>query len=319
MEKGVRSREMVRSALSRTALLFFVLAFLLLSPFSLLLTPAHAYTSPGSPRGFVSDFAEIIPSAEEAAISAKLQSLEQVTGAQVAVVTIKSLDGETIETYAVRLFEEWGIGQAKDDNGLLLLVAPDEREVRVEVGYGLEGTVTDLQSGNIIRSVILPAFREENYAAGIDGAVDALSAIITNSPEAAQYSMPDSSSSSIGSIFDGVDPFVFVFFGIFLLNIFARILGKSKSWWLGGVIGAAIGVVIGFIIGSMIGGIISSVVLAILGLIFDYIVSKRPPGSKGGHGGFWPIFFGGSGGHGSSGFGGFGGGMSGGGGASGRW
>lgn len=279
---------------------------------------AVAYVNPGKPTGFVNDFANIINVEDKQKIEAILKTLEDTTSAQVSVVTIKSLEGDTVENFAVKLFEEWGIGQKGKDNGLLLLVAPNEREVRIEVGYGLEGDITDLQSGIIIRDILIPAFKENNYSLGIVNAVDILSGIISKSPDALAY-IEDHNS---GTNTKGSDTNLFglFFFGIIVLNFLARILGKTKSWWLGGVIGAVIGTIIGLIWGFISIGIISIIVLTILGLIFDYIISKNPPGSDGHRGGLWFLGSGGGrGGFGSGGFGGFGGGMSGGGGASGRW
>lgn len=278
-----------------------------------------AYVSPGKPTGFVNDFAGALNTQEKQLVEEKLTALNKNTGFQVSVVTVASLGGDSIENYAVKLFEEWGIGDKDLDNGVLILVAINDREVRIETGYGAGGAVTDIQSGNIIRTVIAPAFKEGKYGEGISGAVSALSAIISKSPEAAQYSVDGPKNSS--SWVDGVDPFALFFIVIFILNALARLLGKTKSWWLGGVLGAIIGAVVGLIWGFLYAGIGSIVILTILGLVFDFIVSKKPPSSGGGHGGFWPMFFGGGGrgGSGGGGFGGFGGGMSGGGGASGRW
>ena len=293
--------------------------FLAISAFLLIPVALFAYTSPGKPTGFVNDFARILTTEDAQNISAKLQALNRETGFEVAVVTISTLNGDTVENYANKLFQEWGIGGAEKDTGLLLLVAIEDREVRIETGYGAEGAVTDIQSGNIIRDVMTPAFREGNYGTGISGAVDALGLIITNSPEAAQYSVDSGDADSASK--NNINPFALFFVVIFVLNGLARLLGKTKSWWLGGVIGGVIGAVIGLIWGFLYFGIGSIVILTVLGLLFDFIVSKRPPGSGGHGGGFWPIFFGGGHGGGSSGggFGGFGGGMSGGGGASGRW
>lgn len=280
----------------------------------LLLLPivAFAYSSPGKPAGYVNDFANIIDAGTKSSIEGKLQTLDRVSGIQVSVVTVKSLGGDTIENYAVQLFQEWGIGRAKRDTGVLLLVAPNEREVKIEVGYGLEGDLTDIQSGIIIRNIIIPAFKESNYSKGISDATDAIIAIVTKSPEAANY---QNSQSSGGSSDTNYAPFIFVIF--IVLNFLSIVLGKSKSWWLGGVIGALIGLVIALIWGFLFVGLTWIAILTIAGLIFDFIVSKHPP--SGGRG----MWFGGMGGRGSGGFGGgfggFGGGMSGGGGASGRW
>ncbi len=282
---------------------------------------AFAYTDPGKPNGYMNDFAHVLSADQDHALDLRLAALEQSTGDEVVVVTVPSLGGDTVENYAVQLFQQWGIGKKGKDNGLLILVAPNEHEARIEVGYGLEGTVTDIQSGAIIRNVMIPAFKQNEYNAGITGAVDAVSAIITGSPDAAQYSKPDTAQtdSSGGSSFAGI-----FFFAVIALNVLSGILGRTRSWWLGGVLGAIAGIVIGLIWGIVI-GIIAGVILTILGLIFDFIVSRRPPG--GGRGGFgggfpiWPFLIGGRGGSGGGGggFGGFGGGSSGGGGASGRW
>ncbi|OHA16615.1 MAG: hypothetical protein A3C79_01680 [Candidatus Taylorbacteria bacterium RIFCSPHIGHO2_02_FULL_45_28] len=292
----------------------FVFTFCLLS-----LSSVFAYTSPGRPTGFVNDFAGILSLQERQDIETKLLNLKKETRVEISAVIIQSLGDETIESYATKLFAEWGVGDRAKDRGLLILVAIDDRQMRLEVGYGLEGPVTDIQSSNIIRTVMTPAFREGKYALGISGTVDALGAIIKNSPEAAQYSVADLSIRNPANSNTDVDFAALFFFVIIILNMFARIFGKTKSWWLGGVVGAIIGAVVGLIWGFVFIGIGAIVILTILGLIFDFIVSKRPSDGKD-HGGFWPIFFGG--GHGGSGggsFGGFGGGMSGGGGASGRW
>jgi uncharacterized protein len=277
-----------------------------------------AFVSPGKPTGFVSDFAGVLNAADKQSIEAKALALQRETGFQVAVATVPSLGDDTIEEYAVKLFEAWGIGNAKTDTGLLLLVAPNEHKVKIETGYGAEGAVTDIQAAHIIDEILLPAFKQGNYGAGISGAMDAFGAIITNSPEAAQYSAayPSGSSNTAGFKFDIRWGFVLI---IILINVFAKILGGTKSWWLGGVLGAIAGAIIGFIWGFLYIGIIAIVLLTIVGLLFDFIVSMHPPGSSG-RGGFWPIIFGGgSGGSSSGGFGGFGGGSSGGGGASGSW
>ncbi len=275
-----------------------------------------AYTSPGKPQGFVSDFARILSAVDIQTMNSQLQALQNSSSAQVAVVTIQALGNETIETYATKLFQEWGIGQKGKDNGLLILVAPNDRAARIEVGYGLEGAVTDIQAGNIVNKTMIPAFKAGDYGVGIKSAVAGVSLLIQGSPEAERYYSTQTQSNTSGS---HVNLSVVFFFIIIAANALARILGSTKSWWLGGVLGAGVGIVIGLIFGFVFIGFGAIVILTIIGLIFDYIVSKHPPGPGSG-GGFWPIFFGGGrGGSGGSGFGGFGGGSSGGGGASGKW
>lgn len=270
-----------------------------------------AYVSPGKPTGFVNDFAGVMSAQERQDVQAKLGALERETGFEMAVVTVKSLGGDTVENYAVRLFEEWGIGNEQKDNGLLLLVAVDDHKLKIETGYGTSVVITDLQAGNIIRTVITPAFKQGNYGAGIAGGVDALISVVTHSPDAAEFSSQPKTHSL------PIDPQIIFAVFIIFSGVILRVLARTKSWWLGGVIGAGIGGLIGYFVGSTLGTIVSAIMFGFVGLMIDFVVSRHPPGS--GRGGmFWGGFGGGSSG-GGGGFGGFGGGSSGGGGASGSW
>jgi uncharacterized protein len=132
---------------------------------------AGAQTSFPKPAGRVTDLAELIDPSTEALIDQQLADLERRTSSEVAVATVRSLDGIPIEEYANRLFKEWGIGQAKQDNGVLVLVAPTEREMRIEVGYGLEGVLPDGLAGQIIRDEFTPRFRNDDYSGGIRAGV----------------------------------------------------------------------------------------------------------------------------------------------------
>ncbi|MEK7089269.1 MAG: TPM domain-containing protein, partial [Patescibacteria group bacterium] len=148
----------------RVALLFFIVVATM--PFI-----ARAYTSPGNPKGFVNDFAGVLQLQEKAQLEQKISAFVAGSTNEIAVVTIPSLEGDTIENYAERLFEEWKIGNAKKDNGVLLLISPNDRQLRIEVGYGLEGALTDAQSYWIIQRQITPQFKAGNYYAGIDAGV----------------------------------------------------------------------------------------------------------------------------------------------------
>jgi uncharacterized protein len=139
----------------------------LASVLSLLITVVSGQGTLPKPAGRVTDLANIIDAATEADLDRRLDQLEQKTSSEIAVVTVTSLDGVPIEDYAVRLFKEWGIGQARSDNGVLVLVAPTEREMRIEVGYGLEGILPDGLAGQIIRENFTPRFRENDYNGGI--------------------------------------------------------------------------------------------------------------------------------------------------------
>lgn len=273
--------------------------------------PVNAYYNPGTPRGFVNDYADMIPVSDEQALESKLVNFEKESSNEISVVTIPDLDGDTIENFAVELFQDWGIGKKGKDNGVLVLVARDDRKMRIEVGYGLEGALTDAQSYWIIDDVMKPAFQAEDYYLGIDEAVDKIIAATEG-----EY-IPESTSSDNG---EAPTWFVFVYLIIFAWLWLASVLGRSKSWWLGGVIGGIVGIVLGLLVESKSLGIISALVLIPIGLLFDYIVSKSYHKHKSvGDSIPWWIGGGRGGGSSSSGFGGFGGGSSGGGGASGGW
>lgn len=124
--------------------------------------------------GRVVDNAKILSSADAARISALLEAHERSTGQQFAVLTVPSLEGTAIEQFSIRVVDAWKLGKKGKDDGLLLLVAPNDRKVRIETGYGLEGSVTDAQASRIIRDVITPEFRSGNYARGIDNGLRAL-------------------------------------------------------------------------------------------------------------------------------------------------
>lgn len=281
--------------------------FSLLVPFFVL-----AYVNPGTPRGFVSDFAEMLPDAEERLLEEKLAQFERDTSSEIAIVTIASLQGEGIENFAIELFEDWQIGKADKDNGILVLVARDDRAVRIEVGYGLEGTLTDGQSGWIIDAEIIPRFREEMYLEGLDGAAERIMAAIRG-----EY-VPSAETLSRGTLAEASSYLAIPIF--FALSILLHVFGRTKSWWLGGVLGGLTGVLIGVVGGSFELGLGGVILFIPIGLLIDFWAS-RAYHYRELHGAFpwWWTFHGRTGGGDHDGFGGFGGGMSGGGGASRRW
>jgi len=136
--------------------------------------------------GRVVDAAGILDPATRARIDAKLAAQEAKATDQVVVATIPSLEGRSIEDYANRLFRTWQIGQARKNNGVLLLVAPAERKVRIETGYGLEGILTDAVAGTIIRNAVIPAFRSGDMAGGIEKGTDAVIEILNLDPDEAR-------------------------------------------------------------------------------------------------------------------------------------
>jgi len=133
-----------------------------------------------SPSGLVNDYAGALSPSAEAQINALLEELRAKTGAEIAIVTVNTTSPLTIEQFAVELFEKWGIGQKGKDNGVLVLLAVKDRNVRIEVGYGLEGAITDAKSKIIINELMLPAFRQGNYDLGVAQGVVMLAKIVSS-------------------------------------------------------------------------------------------------------------------------------------------
>lgn len=146
----------------------------------LLLLPALCAAAPELPAltGRVVDNADMLSAAAEQALTQQLAAHEQTTGNQIVVVTLPDLQGYTVEDFGYQLGRHWGIGRKENDNGALLLVAAAERKVRIEVGYGLEGALTDALASSIIHSVILPQFRLGDFEGGITRGVDAVLAAV---------------------------------------------------------------------------------------------------------------------------------------------
>jgi uncharacterized protein len=136
------------------------------------------------PDGYVNDSASVLAQADEAYLEDFLRTLERDTSAEVVVATVESLEGLMIEEYASRLFAEWGIGKKQEDNGVLLLVAPRDKAVRIEVGYGLEAILPDGLAGEIIRTEIIPEFSAGNFPRGIGRGLNRISQVVRRDPAA---------------------------------------------------------------------------------------------------------------------------------------
>ncbi|MDC7221101.1 MAG: TPM domain-containing protein [Spirochaetales bacterium] len=182
--------------------------------------------------GPVVDKAGILSSREEQELESILMAFQNQTSAQMAVLTIANLQGESLEGYSMEVAEEWQLGQADRDNGILLLVAVGDRKVRLEVGYGVEGSLTDMKSGFIIREVILPEFKQGDYYEGIKDGVLAATGIVAgstdiSSEELAQYNLNQNTSSSRSSSGGSSLGFFFFIFIIFLSNMGRRGRGRG--------------------------------------------------------------------------------------------
>ena len=128
--------------------------------------------------GRVVDLADLLPPQAEASIDVKLQALEKETGAQLVVLTVPTLEGDPLEDFAIRVAQTWRLGREGVDDGALLLVAREERGLRMEVGYGLEPKLTDITSRRILDEIVVPRFRDGDFAGGIEAGVDAVATVI---------------------------------------------------------------------------------------------------------------------------------------------
>lgn len=153
--------------------LFIGAIFIVLSFVSVQLNAQNVLPKPNPPR-LVTDQAGVLSPEQLAALEAKLVAIDDSSSNQIAVVILSSLDGQPKEEYATKLFREWGIGNKKTNNGVLLLVAIQDRQIRIEVGYGLEGAIPDVTALSIIDNDIKPAFKAGAYYEGLDKATDDL-------------------------------------------------------------------------------------------------------------------------------------------------
>lgn len=168
-------------------------------------------------NGPVNDNASLINSSDEAKLSEYLNRINDKTGIQLAVLTIDSLEGNSIEAYSMAVCEAWQLGQKGEDNGVLLLVAFEDHEFRIEVGYGLEGTLTDMASGIILRNVITPYFKEGRYSTGILAGMQAIGIAVAPTEAGLMEGVPQTTVSSSSSS-DGDESFAgFIFVLVFFM------------------------------------------------------------------------------------------------------
>ena len=260
---------------------------------------------------YVNDYAEVIDPSHQSNLEALCKSLEKKTGVEMSIVTIKTTAPLDVNTYAVKLFEKWKIGKKGKDNGLLILTAVDDRRTKIEVGYGLEGVITDGYCGRVLDEQVIPSFKSGNYGKGLyDGSLVISEKIIN------EYSVTKAAptkASAVKPVQKKKDYFLLIMFLTVIIIVALSLLMKSTII-LKSIVGMIIGAVLGFIFASAVGAIFG----AIIGLAYGSgkVNSGNFPGGFGTFigGGFGGGSFGGGGG-----FGGFGGGGSGGGGAGRSW
>lgn len=203
-----------------------------------------------SPRGYVNDFAGVISSTEAARISEIGTVVEKETGAEIAVITVDTIEPYgSVEEYAVELAENWGIGQEGEDNGILLLLSMKERQVRFEVGYGLEGAIPDGLAGEILDTSVLPDLKRGKYGSGLRKGIEAAAGIIGEEydvdlgnlqlEEASRYSSSGGGGSG-GSMLRVLLPLIFflVFGGGRFFLPFLFLSGATRRGTFGGGFGA---------------------------------------------------------------------------------
>jgi uncharacterized protein len=178
--------------------------------------------------GRVVDQAGVMTAASKSDIEAKSKTLEDKSGIQLVVATVKSLQGNDIETYANQLFRFWKLGEAKKNNGVLLLVAPAEHKVRIEVGYGLEGTLTDALSAVIISSTIVPRFKSNDYSGGIERGVDGIISVLSGDSADWQRKV-NVRADDASADFDKLFPILFFAIMIFIIWYLIRHAGGPPS------------------------------------------------------------------------------------------
>jgi uncharacterized protein len=269
--------------------------------------------------GRVVDQTGTLSAGDIAALTQTLRGLELRKGSQIAVLIVPTTEPETIEQYTIRVAEAWKIGRKKVDDGALLVVAKNDRKLRIEVGYGLEGALNDVTSKRIIDEIITPKFKSGDFAGGISAGVERIIGVIDGEPLPAPPPRPQrqGDNSDLTQFLNPFNPFtiiiVLVLGGVFR-SVFGRLFGSIAT-------GGLIGIVAWFIFGSLILSGIAGVIASIFTMFSDSITAATPRGRGGWSGGSSGSSWGGSSGGSSSDSGGFsgGGGNFGGGGASGSW
>jgi len=263
--------------------------------------------------GRVVDLTSTLTGSERAALEQKLAALEQRKGSQVAVLMVKSTQPEAIEEFSLRVAEAWQIGRGKTDDGVVVVVAKDDRRMRIEVGYGLEGAVPDALAKRIIAEQMTPHFRDGDYAGGLNAGIDALAKLIDGEPLPPPAAQPArGGGNNGGKSFESFFGLLFVLV-LFVAPVLRRIFGALFGGLVFGGVAALIVWVVSKILFLAIGIGFVAFMLTAAGIVGG-------PGRWSSGGGYWGGRggFGGGFGRGGGGFSG-GGGRFGGGGASGGW
>ncbi len=267
-------------------------------------------------EGRVNDYANMISAPTRDYLTNELAALEQSDSTQVVILTIPSLEGDALEDFSIRVVEKWGIGQKGKDNGVLILVSKADRAVRIEVGYGLEGTLTDLVSGRIVDNIMVPAFKAGDFDQGFIKGTEAVIAVVKGQYTGTGALPGEQRTASVGG---GA-----LLVPIIIAFVVVAMLGARRRT-LGGIGGALAVPILAWMFFSP--SLLIMLLLAPAGFLLGFLPPWSLFSAGGGYGGgFWGGgYYGGGFSGGSGGFGGGGGGFSGGGGgfggggASGGW
>lgn len=191
---------------------------------------------PRNPDSYITDSIGLINSSDRAAIVKILKELEDKTSAQVAIVTVATTQPEEIETYAVKLFKKWGIGQKGKDNGVLFLIAQNDRKMRIEVGYGLEGALPDAVCSRIINAIVVPEFKNGNFSGGINKGASALVSLIAKEYNATITGEENETYDRVHSSSNNDNPWLILIIVLIIIVIRMSNLGgrRGYGYWYGG-------------------------------------------------------------------------------------
>ena len=270
--------------------------------FALIPLQVQAFEIPPN-DGFITDTVGILSLEEEQTLEVTLNAYQAQTTNEIVVVIVENMEGDLLMEVAFDIVDTWGVGTKENNNGIVLLIAYADREMFMAIGYGLEGAVSDIVAKGIIDKEITPSFRDGEFALGIEAGIEALQKHIGGEYTTDRYRNVGAENMLWGVV-------------IFLLltgaDVLFAFLGRTKSWWAGGLFGAFGGLILSLTFGWWL----SIPFLTILGLLLDYVLSKnyRATHRRGGR-----RWYGGGGGRRGGGSGGFGGGSFGGGGSRRSW
>lgn len=294
-------------ARATTAMVAVVALLVGVSTGALTVPPAPSLERP------IVDQTQTLSDGELASLSEQITASRSEKDYQLGILIIPTLEGRDIESYSIEVARAWGIGEVSKDNGVLLVIAKDDHKLRLEIGSGLEGDITDLQSGHIIRDVITPKFKTGDYYGGIHDGIESIHAAVTQTADPHPAPTTSVGEGIMNALFQG--GIFLIWGGLWLTSILAR----TKSWWAGGVIGGLIGLLIAAVAGWALWAVALLGVLIASGLGLDWLVSRNyhRRADRGESPAWWAggTHLGGGGNSGGS----FGGGGFSGGGASGDW